>query len=72
MMADEFLRRAAGEPRLVRARQQGATVLVVCCGGMRAQKAAELLAANGYKVAFLSDGLASGALPDQVLARVRK
>lgn len=72
MMAEEFLARAAAEPRLVRARQRGATVLVVCCGGMRAQKAAELLAANGYKAVFMSDGLASAAVPDQALARVRK
>jgi rhodanese-related sulfurtransferase len=64
-----FLERVSKNGVLSKAKRSRATILVVCCGGVRSAAAATFLAAHGYKVHHLKNGLTDPAIPEQVLVR---
>jgi rhodanese-related sulfurtransferase len=67
MAEASFLSMVAAKPALAKAKRADRTILVICCGGVRAEAAAGLLARQGYKTAFVPGGLQHAAVQKRLL-----
>lgn len=67
MAMAEFLGKVRSDRDLMAAHRSGVVVLVICCGGGRSEAAAAQLAKEGFKTAYLLEGVAGEQVPGDIL-----